>query len=63
MNKILQFPLVRMLIAVLFTGIGLAVEQALLSVARSIFSIPTTGVILLQMAYRKRQFGNVLSNE
>jgi uncharacterized protein len=44
MNKILQFPLVRMLIAVLFTGIGIVVGQAVLSVVRSIFSIINTGL-------------------
>lgn len=44
MNKILQFPLVRMLIAVLFIGIGIAIGQAMLSVVRSLFSITNTGL-------------------
>jgi hypothetical protein len=44
MNKFLQFPLVRMLIAVLFTGIGIVVGQAVLSIVRSLFSITNTGL-------------------
>ena len=44
MNKILQFPLIRMLIAVLCIGIAIAVGQAVLSVVRSLFSITNTGL-------------------
>src|SRR5215216_3094798 len=44
MNKILKLPLVRILIAVLFIGIGIAVGQAVLSVVRSIFSITNIGL-------------------
>ena len=44
MNKILQFPLVRMLIAVLCIGIAIAVGQAVLSIVRSLFSITNTGL-------------------
>jgi len=43
MNKVLQFPLVRMLIAVLFVGVGLLVGQTLLGVLRSVLSITNTG--------------------
>ena len=39
MNKFLQFPLVRIIIAVLFVGVGLLIGQTLLSLLRSAFSI------------------------
>jgi CAAX protease family protein len=39
MNKILQFPLVRMMIAVLFVSIAILVGQTLLSLSRSALSI------------------------
>ena len=42
MNKILQFPLVRMIIAILFVGVGILVGQALLNLLRSAFSITNT---------------------
>jgi len=44
MNKILQFPLVRMLIAVLFIGIGIAVGQIVLNLFRSALSLTNTGL-------------------
>ena len=44
MNKILQFHLIRILIAVLFLGIGIVVGQAALSLLRSAFSITNTGL-------------------
>ena len=44
MNKILQFPLVRIVIAVLFVGVGLIVGQTLLNLLRSIFAITNTGL-------------------
>lgn len=44
MNKIMQFPLVRMLIAVLLIGIGIAVGQTVLNLLRSAFSITNTGL-------------------
>lgn len=43
MNKVLQFPLVRILIAVLFVGVGLMIGQTLLSLLRSAFSIGDQG--------------------
>src|ERR1051325_3507700 len=43
MNKILQFPLVRMIIAVLFVGIGITVGQTILNLLRSEFSITNIG--------------------
>ena len=39
MNKILQFPIVRIIIAILFVGIGLTVGQTILNLLRSTFSI------------------------
>jgi len=39
MNKVLQFPLVRLLVAVLFVSVGLLVGQTLLSLLRSVLSI------------------------
>ena len=39
MNKVLQFPLVRIILAVLFIGVGLMIGQTLLSLLRSAFSI------------------------
>jgi len=44
MNKILQFPLVRILIAVLFVGVGVAIGQILLNLLRSTLSITNTGI-------------------
>src|SRR5690349_7628771 len=44
MNKILQFPLVRIVIAVLFVGVGLLVGQTLLSLLRAAFSIKELGL-------------------
>lgn len=44
MNKILQFPLVRIVIAVLFVGVGLLVGQTLLSLLRAAFSIKDLGL-------------------
>jgi uncharacterized protein len=44
MNKILQFPLTRIMIAILFVGTGIAVGQAVLNVVRSLFSITNTGM-------------------
>jgi hypothetical protein len=44
MNKILQYALVRILIAVLFIGMGIVVGHALLSVIRAIFPITHTGL-------------------
>ena len=43
MNKILQFPLIRMIIAVLFVGIGITVGQTILNLLRSEFSITNIG--------------------
>ncbi|HEX9330237.1 MAG TPA: type II CAAX endopeptidase family protein [Anaerolineales bacterium] len=44
MNKILHFPLVRILIAVLFVGVGIAVGQTILNLLRAAFSITNTGL-------------------
>src|SRR6185295_8208999 len=44
MNKVLQFPVVRIVIAVLFVGIGLIVGQTVLNLLRSILSITNTGL-------------------
>jgi CAAX protease family protein len=44
MNKILQFPLVRIVIAILFIGVGLIIGQTLLSLLRSGFSITNLGL-------------------
>jgi membrane protease YdiL (CAAX protease family) len=44
MNKILQFPLVRIVIAVLFVGVGLFIGQTLLSLFRSALSITDLGL-------------------
>jgi CAAX protease family protein len=43
MNKILEFPLVRILIAIVFVGIGILVGQTILNLLRSAFSITNTG--------------------
>ena len=43
-NKILQFPLVRIIVAVLFVGIGLFIGQTLLSLLRSALSITNLGL-------------------
>src|SRR5258708_5456902 len=42
MNKVFQFPLVRIIIASLFVGIGLIVGQTVLNLLRSMFSITNT---------------------
>jgi len=39
MNKILQFPLVRIMIAILFVGVGVAIGQVALNLLRSALSI------------------------
>ncbi len=44
MNKVLQFPIVRVIIAVLFVGIGITVGQTILNLLRSTFSIRNTGL-------------------
>src|SRR6476646_5657106 len=44
MNKILQFPLVRIMIAILFVGVGLFIGQTLLSLSRSALSITDVGL-------------------
>jgi membrane protease YdiL (CAAX protease family) len=44
MNKILQFPLVRIVLAILFVGLGLIVGQSILNLLRSAFSITNTGL-------------------
>lgn len=44
MNKILQFPIVRIMIAILFVGVGILVGQAVLNLLRSAFSITNTGL-------------------
>ena len=43
MNKVLQFPLVRIILAVLLIGGGLIIGQTLLSLLRSAFSITDMG--------------------
>jgi membrane protease YdiL (CAAX protease family) len=44
MNKILQFPVVRIIVAVLFVGVGLILGQTVLNLLRSTFSITATGL-------------------
>lgn len=44
MSKVLQFPLVRIVIAVLFVGVGVLVGQTVLNLLRSAFSITNTRV-------------------
>jgi uncharacterized protein len=44
MKKIVQFPIVRILIAVLFVGVGIAIGQIILNVLRSVLSITDTGI-------------------
>lgn len=44
MNKIIQFPLVRIIIAILFVVIGITVGQTILNLLRSAFSITNTGL-------------------
>ena len=44
MNKALQFPLFRIVIAILFVGVGLLLGQSLLSLLRSAFSITNLSV-------------------
>src|ERR1044071_9078796 len=45
MKNIIQFPLIRMGIAILFIGGGLLIGQTLLSLLRSAFSITNTGMV------------------
>jgi len=42
MNKVLQFPLVRIILAVVFVGVGLVVAQTALNILRAVFSITDT---------------------
>jgi len=44
MSKIIQFPIVRIIVAILFVGVGIAVGQIALNVLRSALSITNTGV-------------------
>jgi membrane protease YdiL (CAAX protease family) len=44
MKKVFQFPLVRIIIAVLFVGVGLLIGQVLLSLLRSALAITNTGL-------------------
>lgn len=44
MKKILQFPIIRIVIAVLFVGVGLTVGQSVLNLLRSSLSITNTGL-------------------
>ncbi|HXQ33350.1 MAG TPA: type II CAAX endopeptidase family protein [Anaerolineales bacterium] len=44
MNKIIQFPVIRILIAMLFVGVGIAIGQIILNLLRSVFSITNTGI-------------------
>ena len=44
MNKIVQFPVIRILIAVLFVGVGIAIGQIILNLLRSVLSITDTGI-------------------
>jgi membrane protease YdiL (CAAX protease family) len=43
MNKILQFPPIRIVIAILFVSVGLFIGQTLLSLSRSVFSVTDLG--------------------
>jgi CAAX protease family protein len=44
MNKFLQFPLVRIIVAVLFVGVGILVGQTIFNLLRAAFSITNTGL-------------------
>ncbi len=44
MNKIVQFPVVRIVIAILFVGVGLTVGQTVLNLLRSSFANTNTGL-------------------
>jgi len=44
MNKIVQFPVIRILIAVLFVGVGIAIGQIILNLLRSVLSITDVGI-------------------
>jgi hypothetical protein len=44
MNKLLQFPLIRIIIAVLLIGVGIAVGQIILNLLRAVLSITNTGI-------------------
>jgi len=45
MNKVLQFPLVRIIIAVLFIGIAIVVGQTVLKILQSVFLITNIGTL------------------
>jgi len=47
MNKILQQPIIRIVLAVLFIGIGVVAGQIVLNLLRSAFSITNTGIASL----------------
>jgi membrane protease YdiL (CAAX protease family) len=47
MNKILQFPLVRIIVAVILVGTGITVGQTLLNLLRDAFSITNRGLVNL----------------
>jgi len=58
MNKFLQFSPVRIILAILFIGVGVAVGQVLLNLLRSVFSITNTSlanllafILVTPMAY------------
>ena len=44
MNKILQFPIIRIILALLFVVIGLVIGQTILNLLRSSFSVTNTGL-------------------
>jgi membrane protease YdiL (CAAX protease family) len=44
MDKFLQFPLVRIIVAVLFVGVGILVGQTIFNLLRAAFSITNTGL-------------------
>ena len=44
MNKVLQFPLARIVVAVLFVGVGIVIGQTILNLLRTAFSITNTGL-------------------
>ena len=44
MNKILQFPIIRIIVAILFVGVGIALGQIVLNLLRTALSITNTGI-------------------
>ncbi|HLO13570.1 MAG TPA: hypothetical protein VK206_01985, partial [Anaerolineales bacterium] len=44
MNRVLQFPLLRMIVAILLVGVGIALGQMILGLLRSAFSITNAGL-------------------